>query len=80
MREDIKTLTLDQVKAAGRFAWLPNSSWLWIPSVGVVMMDFCEAWLNKVAWFGGAEVIDNPHPHTGWRHLPGCDCEFCKEG
>ena len=75
----ITTLTFYQVKAAGRFAWLPESSWLYVPGVGIVEMYFSKAWTNGIAWFGDAEVVENPYAHRGWHHLPECDCEFCDD-
>lgn len=75
----MKTLTLEQVKKAGRFAaigWGDSSpcfsqadAW-WFTEEGTI---FSEAWSPGST----KEVPFESAPTSGWHHLDGCDCEFC---
>ncbi len=73
------SLTLEQVKQAGRFAWHERSE-AFVPGHGVIWFDWhWEGYgSNEVAvmhveddWLPTATHDD------GWHHLSSCDCEFC---
>lgn len=69
-------LTLEQVNAAGRFAWHDHSSdevWVYVPGHGIV---YIEPWYNRVEFLTDEEVGE-VFDSGSWHHLPGCDCEFC---
>jgi len=69
-------LTLEQVKKAGRFAYahVPWRTYHWRPDGSLTFFGFMVDAATVTA-----NIVDDTAPHTGWRHLPGCDCEFCKE-
>lgn len=74
------TLTFEQVKEAGRFAyqltggdevpiWNPYASEL----AEIVPWEGYGSY-GAHSYFGTDDAADN------WHHLPGCDCRFCKGG
>jgi hypothetical protein len=72
----VRDLTLAQVKQAGRFAvefdWQGYSSGVFVPGVGIVMIDGPET---------SPIIVTDEFPWRNsrlrWRHIFGCDCEFC---
>jgi hypothetical protein len=68
-------LTLEQVKKAGRFAWIYTFiDHIFIPGTGFLRRNEDQNWEPEdPAYF----LVDEA---TGWHHLPGCDCEFCRRG
>jgi len=72
-------LTLEQVRDAGRFAWHPRE-YLFVPGIGVLSISDEYSCDEQQGW----ESIEvNPTAFlrswaTGWHHIPGCHCEYCK--
>jgi hypothetical protein len=73
----MKSLTLDQVKQAGRFAW----------RVTATQREMQVFWPRSDFLGPHVTAMDGESPYvfrqlaptqTGWHHLPGCDCEFCR--
>ena len=68
----METLTLEQVKAAGRDASHPS---------GVLLIDGqwrCVFGSEHHRTHGWSAYSDDHHlPDDGWHHFEGCDCEFC---
>jgi len=69
----MRDLTLDQVREAGRFAWhdidMMRGWCLFVSGVGFIVWNW-EAY--------NYEAMDDSPNDDEWRHIPGCDCEFCK--
>jgi hypothetical protein len=88
-------LTLEQVKEAGRFAfqltggdevpiWNPCTRELAeiIPWSGIETYGFRSMYRAEPSVVHGPGAIvtrESPDSDSGWHHLPGCDCQFCKE-
>ncbi len=67
-----RTLTLEQVKKAGRFAW-HDGGYLWVPGSGfAVVVAELPMSVTAVDWTWKQVPFAD-----GWHHLPGCTCEFC---
>jgi hypothetical protein len=60
-----KTLTLEQVRKAGRFAWHEG---------GYETVDGSTVRKRGILYGAGVALP----PKDGWHHLRHCDCEFCK--
>jgi hypothetical protein len=71
-------MTLQEVQAAGRFAWRPGGNLIYVPGEGVLLLLVNE----------GAVVFDTLRPQgdlppwalAGWRHERGCPCGCWQEG
>jgi len=84
-------LTLEQVREAGRFAFLHwGAVWgrtVYVPGVGVVdvgLEDGADGCIrvrmsdDPPKPEGGPDNLGNPNLVLYlWHHLPGCTCEFC---
>jgi hypothetical protein len=78
-------LTLEQVLKAGREAFIEDDTRHYHYHLGDD--DFCPATIAVSCGSCGCvldidcdpEPGDKEMPGTGWYHLPGCDCEFCRE-
>ena len=73
------TLTLEQVREAGRFAYHVEDDGVGLFD-GYIWADGRLCWCSEE--YGEFEVITRPDrevddPRDGWRHLPGCECRFC---
>jgi hypothetical protein len=69
--------TLQQVKAAGRYAECATER----GGVRFQLTALGGRYLAAHWALGGPEsegVISVEIPTSGWHHLPGCDCEFCR--
>ena len=70
-------MTLQQVRAAGRFAWRPGGNLIYVPGDGVLLLLVNE----------GALIFDTLRPEqelppwalSGWRHERGCPCGCWEE-
>ena len=75
----MKSLTLEQVKQAGRFAWSDRARLLFVSPTGLIAgngsFDYDDAEFHRATYWTSRE----PLIATGWQHLPGCDCQFCAE-
>ena len=74
-----RLLTLQQVKQADKFAW-DELMTLYLPDVGFV--GFAPTEMSPHEGQETPQFV--PHPsymlrESGWHHLDGCDCEFCRE-
>jgi hypothetical protein len=73
-----ESLTLEQVRAADRFAWdeLMN---LYLPHIGFVATRVARTAVrggkSDVTYLPRSEAAMRP---IGWHHLAGCDCESCR--
>lgn len=71
-----RTLTLEQVKKAGRFAKAEardhegnfEGFFRWAPTGSILFFG---------AAAGGATIVPVVAPERGWEHDRDCDCEFC---
>jgi hypothetical protein len=76
----VKTLTLEQAIQAG----LPAEAWFWRMTFDAdgrgVITNAGEIRFPPAKEDGIIETLPIPPvPVHGWRHLPGCYCEFCSE-
>lgn len=78
----MKSLTFDQMKQAGRFAWRHDSRVLWTKADGLL-----HVYTNRDGDLDGESFGSLSNTWTGnegyladnWHHLPGCSCQFCAE-
>jgi len=63
----VPTLTLDQVRRAGRFAFHQDGHFVVVPPFGACLRY----------WQPGETYLYEDDLSDGWHHLPDCDCEFC---
>lgn len=71
------SLTLEQVRKAGQFAFRVNRSrseaMVYRPLAGVATVI-----ANNGLTHSPTATQMRP-PQKGWHHIPGCDCPYCKE-
>lgn len=63
------TLTLEQVFAAKQPASHPD---------GWSVCVYQDGRYVRAIWYEG-RIGSQDVPQDGWKHVDGCDCEFCKE-
>jgi len=73
-----RILSVEEVKQAGKFAW-DEFMTLYLPDVGFV--GFASPGKAPTEDSEAPQFV--PHPsymlrESGWHHLDGCDCEFCR--
>lgn len=68
---DDAALTMAQVKASGRFAWHEGSHCIFNPYDGKI---YELEWWSLEEW---QDDVGESAKGAGWRHFPGCGCEFC---
>jgi len=80
----MKTLTLEQVRKAMRFAW-HQDGWIFADGQFICLLLATEDHplpSLSIAYAEAASETEGPHgsgPQSGgWHHLDGCDCEFCR--
>ena len=80
----MKTLTLEQAKTAGRFAW-HRDGWLVVDGevVRLLLGSQDEPRPSLAIEYGQVapetEWEYGPNMRNGdWHHLSGCDCQFCR--
>ena len=67
-------LTLEQVRAAGRFAW-HQGGYVYMPATGFFILVPSEHYRGDIKEVKLANLIPSSPP---WHHLPGCGCDFCR--
>ena len=67
----MRTLTLEQVREAGRRAGRSTES------THFEGYAFRDGRVYRVGWQGQTLTLKGNPPLTGWHHLPGCDCPYC---
>lgn len=67
------TLTLDQVREMGRFAYVRLEE----PAVWWVYTSETDLLYMLEAFKSAARGADGAAPNEGWRHLEDCDCAIC---
>ena len=69
----MKTLTLDQVRQAERFAYahIPWTTFHWAPPD---CLRILHLWGESTVT---ENIRDDCTPKLGWHHRSGCDCKFC---
>ena len=73
----METLTLDQVREAGRFAYAhrPRRTFHCQQDGSASYFGF-----SHMGWYEAnmtPNAVDAFLPPTGWVHVPGCDCPYC---
>jgi hypothetical protein len=83
-RETDRTLTLSQVREAGRFAWHPKEHYVF--SGGLLLRVTLPCGRRNSAGLSNDVRLsvrvsslhgDERMIRDGWRHLANCDCPFC---
>ena len=80
----MKTLTLEQVRTAMRFAW-HHDGWIFADGEFICLLLASEddpLPLLAIAYAEAAPEAEGPHGSGpqggGWHHLDDCACEFCR--